>query len=176
LRIGECAELLKCQLDSCEYSHIPYMIKLASYLNMIMPTVAERKCLLFDRYKLEHTKSVKADNNPIRQASRANANNREIQLVTWQYDELTRGGPVPAHIQHINGTLFLYESSVMYYDFVYHYYLLYTTVLYWLISFSFLHRNFYTIGINMYFLGSIGTYVLLSFMETQIYYAIFRIF
>ena len=34
------AKLFKCQLDSGEYSHIPYMIKLASYLNMIMPTVA----------------------------------------------------------------------------------------------------------------------------------------
>ena len=52
------------------------MIKLASYLNMIIPTVAERKRSLFDKYKLEHTKSVKAD-NPVRQASRANATNRD---------------------------------------------------------------------------------------------------
>ena len=72
----EWAKIFKCQTDSGEYSHIPYMIKLISYLNMMVPIVAERKRLLFDKYKLEHTKSVKADNT-VRQASRANATNRD---------------------------------------------------------------------------------------------------
>ena len=72
----EWAKLFKCQTDSGEYSHIPYMIKITSYLNMIVPVVAERKRLLFDKYKLDFTKSVKAD-NPVRQASRANATNRD---------------------------------------------------------------------------------------------------
>ena len=72
----EWAKLFKCQTDSGEYSHIPYMIKLVSFLDMIIPIVAERKRLLFDKYKLDHTKSVKAD-NPVRQASRANATNRD---------------------------------------------------------------------------------------------------
>lgn len=71
----EWAKLFKCQTDAGEYSHIPYMIKLISYLNMIVPVVAERKRLLFDKYKLDHTKSVKAD-IPVRQASRANATSR----------------------------------------------------------------------------------------------------
>ena len=75
----EWAKIFKCQTDSGEYSHIPYMVKLASYLNMIIPIVAERKRLLFDKYKLEHTKSVKAD-NPVRQASRAIATNRNFYL------------------------------------------------------------------------------------------------
>ena len=75
----EWAKIFKCQTNSGEYSHIPYMVKLASYLNMIIPIVAERKRLLFDKYKLEHTKSVKAD-NPVRQASRANATNRNFYL------------------------------------------------------------------------------------------------
>jgi len=72
----ECAKLLKCQTDSGEYSHIHYKIKMASYFNMITPTVAEQKRLLFDRYKLEHTKSAKAGNNPVRQANRTNATNK----------------------------------------------------------------------------------------------------
>ena len=55
-------------------------VPIYNILNMIMPTVAERKRLLFDRYKLEHTKSVKADNNPVRQASRANATSRNFYL------------------------------------------------------------------------------------------------
>jgi len=75
----EWAKIFKCQTDSGEYSHIPYMVKLAFYLNMIIPIVAERKRLLFDRYKLEHTKSIKAD-NPVRQASRTNATNRNFYL------------------------------------------------------------------------------------------------
>ena len=75
----EWAKIFKCQTDSGEYSHIPYMVKLASYLNMIIPIVAERKRLLFDKYKLEHTKSVKAD-NPVRQASRANTTSRNFYL------------------------------------------------------------------------------------------------
>ena len=75
----EWAKIFKCQTDSGEYFHIPYMVKLASYLNMIIPIVAERKRLLFDRYKLEHTKSVKAD-NPVKQASRTNATNRNFYL------------------------------------------------------------------------------------------------
>ena len=75
----EWAKIFKYQTDSSEYSHIPYMVKLASYHNMIIPIVAERKRLLFDKYKLEHTKSVKAD-NPVRQASRANATNRNFYL------------------------------------------------------------------------------------------------
>ena len=73
------AKIFKCQTDSGEYSHIPYMVKLASYLNMIIPIVAERKRLLFDKYKLEHTKSVKAD-NPVRQSSKVNATNRNFYL------------------------------------------------------------------------------------------------
>ena len=83
----EWAKIFKCQTDSGEYSHIPYMIKLISYLNMMVPIVAERKRLLFNKYKLEHTKSVKADNT-VRQASRANATNRdhnfylEVRLCT----------------------------------------------------------------------------------------------
>ena len=59
------------------------MVKLATYLNMIVPIVAERKRLLFDKYKLEHTKSVKADNT-VRQASRANATNR-IKISIWKF-------------------------------------------------------------------------------------------
>jgi len=69
------ANLFKCQTDSGDYTHLPYMVKLAAYLNMIVPIVAERHRLLFDKYKLDHTKSVKADNT-VRQASRANATNR----------------------------------------------------------------------------------------------------
>ena len=68
--------MFRCQIEAGEYSHVPYMIKLASFLDMIIPIVNEQKRLLFDKYKLEHTKSVKAD-NPVRQASRANATNRD---------------------------------------------------------------------------------------------------
>jgi len=75
----EWVKIFKCQTDSGEYSHITYMVKYASYFNMTIPIVTERKRLLFDRYKLEHTKSTKTD-NPIRKASRANATNRNFYL------------------------------------------------------------------------------------------------
>ena len=67
-----------------EYSYVPYMVKIAAYLNKTIPIVAERKRLLFDKYKLEHTKSVKADNT-VRQASRANATNRVFYLKVRLY-------------------------------------------------------------------------------------------
>ena len=52
------------------------------YLINHIPVVAERKRLLFDKYKLEHTKSVKAD-NPVRQSSKVNATNRNFYLEVW---------------------------------------------------------------------------------------------
>ena len=72
----EWSKLYKNQIDSGSYSHIPYMVRTAAYLNMIIPTVSARKRALFDRYKLDQTKSVKAD-NPVRQASRANATSED---------------------------------------------------------------------------------------------------
>eukprot|EP00833_Pecoramyces_ruminatium_P001683 jgi/Orpsp1_1/1175715/evm.model.c7180000054934.1 len=57
-----------------QYSHIPFffMIKLAAYLNITIPIFAERKRLLFDKYKLEQTKSVKADNTTAGQQGQCN--------------------------------------------------------------------------------------------------------
>ena len=47
-----------------------------SYLNLIIHTIVEWIRFLFDRYKLECIKSVKDDNNSVRQTSKANITNR----------------------------------------------------------------------------------------------------
>ena len=68
--------MFKNQIISGDYSKTPFLVRFATLLKEIMPLTSTRQGLLFRKYKRKLTRSVKAE-NAVRQASRANASERE---------------------------------------------------------------------------------------------------
>ncbi|ORX82115.1 hypothetical protein BCR32DRAFT_4178 [Anaeromyces robustus] len=64
--------LFKCQTESGTYSKSPFLLRSAALLNDIMPVVCKRQHILFNKFKINLSRNVNADNT-VGQPSRVNA-------------------------------------------------------------------------------------------------------